>query len=905
MTSFRDHRVIIASLFLPNTVALSSDISETSSEVSYSPVPPTPSLLTPTLQVVRPPNTPLLSIVEDLAVKSKVVTPIGGTPRSETNPFAVSFQSLDKALFPAGSGAATPSSKPIHNRREAPPRLSGRKSSRSASVRRRQPGSETPPRGSNGNGTIPWHFEANPHGNGGLYNAIASVPNTILRKKLWVGTLGTATDAFDENTRKAVDARSREEHDSVPVWIDDTEFSGFYDTFCHQVLWPCLHYAVPDAPKTKVFYESSTFTHYQACNKKFADTIVANYREGDIVWVNDYHLMLVPSMVRAALPSAIIGFFMHVAFPSSEIFRCLAVREHLLKGLLSADLIGFQTANFARHFRQTVSRILSLEAVPKGITTREGKFVDVGVFPMGIDVRSLTMKRRDPEVSEWVSLLKKRYDGLKLIVGRDKLDEVQGVRKKLQAFEEFLIMHPEFCGQVALSTSEENEAQGDVADIVARINSRFSTLTYQPMVFLHIQDLTFSQYLALLTVADAFIVTSLREGMALRAHEYVECQEGRNRPLILSEFTGSYSYAGFRSCIAVNPWDSRNTAEAIYQALTMPDKEATARWKDLHRHVITQTAQTFVTSFLTRCIRVNLEHQQRDPESIPSFEIDGVLPKYKYSAERLILLDLEDTLWIRKHPEHAFEPPQDSVDILRKLTEDRKNRVWLLSGLPRAALSKMSALVPKIGLVAENGCYIKPRAVKGKEQDWINMVANYNMTWKTPCLEILAYFTERTPGSFVVVREASVVWYFWTDEAVKKKTDRAWVQRQAAEAQNHIWDSLGERYGLRIIPSENCFIVLPSNISRSTAVGAILRPGGPAQSVPSVWFSHPETEPSQDADVDLLLCMGADEKLLSRLNELHNAETVTTSGKGSDAKWRLTVPEIIPTLWKFTSNYDE
>ena len=120
--------------------------------------------------------------------------------------------------------------------------------------------------------------------------------------------------------------------------------------------------------------------------------------------------------------------------------------------------------------------------------------------------------------------------------------------------------------QVALQTTESNElAAGGVADLVTRINSRFSTLTYQPVVFLHVQDLTFNQYLALLTVADAFIVTSLREGMALRTHEYVECQEGRYRPLVLSEFTGSYSYSGFRSCIPINPWNTKGTADAIYQ----------------------------------------------------------------------------------------------------------------------------------------------------------------------------------------------------------------------------------------------------------------------------------------------------------------------------------------------------
>ena len=173
---------------------------------------------------------------------------------------------------------------------------------------------------------------------------------------------------------------------------------------------------------------------------------------------------------------------------------------------------------------------------------------------------------------------------MKLIVGRDKLDVIQGVRHKISAFESFLDKYPEYQGkvvliQVALQTTEENEAQGGVADVVSHLNSRFSTLTYQPVVFLHTQDLTFSQYLALLTVADAFMVTSLREGMALRAHEFVECQEQRHRPLILSEFTGSYSFSGFRSCIAINPWDKRSTAKAIHQALNITDEEATSRWE--------------------------------------------------------------------------------------------------------------------------------------------------------------------------------------------------------------------------------------------------------------------------------------------------------------------------------------
>ena len=552
-----------------------------------------------------------------------------------------------------------------------------------------------------------WHIELNPHCNGGLRNAVASVSDR-LRRKLWVGVLGTPTDKFNKSLREDINYRMRIEANCLPVWVPDAEFTKCYDEFCHQVLWPCLHYAVPDAPKTKYFYESASWAQYVAVNQKFANAIVANYEDGDIIWVNDYHLMLLPQMLRAKLPNASIGFFMHVAFPSSEIFRCLSVREKLLNGMLAADLIGFQTANYARHFRQTVSRILTLEALPKGIQTSE-RFVDVAVFPMGIDVKSLTLKRREPEVAEWVKLLRDRYAGMKMIVGRDKLDEIAGMRHKIRAFEHFLERYPEFQGkvvliQVALSTTEENELQGNVIDLVGRINSKFSTLTYQPIVFLHTDDLTFSQYLALLTVADAFLVTSIREGMALRTHEFVECQEGRARPLILSEFTGSYSYSGFRSCLPVNPWDTRMTSQAIFQALTMSDEEAMTRWKDLHAHVVTQTAQAFVTGFLTRCLRVHLEHENQvegdgSRRSVEKLDVASVLPRYRHSAKRLVLVDFEGTLWLRDPRSRTFDPPDEALDVLRALAEDDRNDVWLLSGLPiGGALDRIAEEFPSIGL---------------------------------------------------------------------------------------------------------------------------------------------------------------------------------------------------------------
>ncbi|KAI6107708.1 glycosyltransferase family 20 protein [Pisolithus thermaeus] len=1041
MSSFRNHRVIIASLFLPTTAALGESSPPTPDHhVAPDSEPAVPQSnggnqkQQPSYRQRQPGQLPLVSIVDDL--RSRAITPLASPQSDIPNPFTrfVNIASPRPGATPRSISARTPALSNSNNESSSDSNTSSqipaldrsftllrprkfqtthqdvqhsarlqRKQSRSSS---RRPKSVV--RGSNSDGVYqPWHISPNTHCNGGLKNAVDSAKGRLPRR-LWVGTLGSNTDGFGSEMRMNIDKRMRDMCDSVPVWIPDGEFESCYDEFCHQVLWPCLHYAVPDAPKTKYFYESASFKQYRSVNQRFADVIVENYHEGDIIWVNDYHLLLLPGLLRSHPKTALapIGFFLHVAFPSSEIFRCLSVRDSLLKGVLGADLVGFQTANYARHFRQTVSRILAYESLPKGIqvegpvapvstggeaetewresaegkkTKEKGRFVDVGVFPMGIDVNSLREKKRHPEVEYWVQLLRQRYAGMKLIVGRDKLDEIQGVRHKIEAFEHFLKTNPEFQGkvvliQVALQTTESNELAGGVSDVVARINAAFSTLTYQPVVFLHVQEVTFSQYLALLTVADAFMVTSLREGMALRTHEYVECQEERKRALILSEFTGTYSYSGFRSCFAVNPYDTRGTAKAIYQALTMSDEEAASRWQDLHNHVVTQTAQTFVTSFLTRCLRAHTEHASLsiDPSLVPALDLPRLIPKYRHSTTRLVFVDLEGCLWIRDMSKSAMiemmrtgkgpmvEPPEATIRVLEKMAGDPKNEIWVLSGLPvKGALERLAERVPSVGIVAENGCFVKTRKIGNKSDGqsngarWINMVANLDFAWKVPCIEILNYFTERTPGSFVEERATSVVWRFWTgppdstvsiddDPTITTSTsdtsptttnaatslpssesqhsDRSWARRQAAEAQNHIFDSLGERYGLRIIPGQNSFLVLPNNISRSTAVGTILHPGGPACSplgggagvgdadYDGYWSSvtigggtgrttsSTGGRVSSAAESTLVLAIGGDEKLLRRLNELDDAETVSTSRRGTDAKWKLDPREVLGVL---------
>lgn len=415
---------------------------------------------------------------------------------------------------------------------------------------------------------------------------------------------------------------------------------------------------------------------------------------------------------------------------------------------------------------------------------------------------------------------------------------LSGVRQKLLAFEVALDEHKELVGkivllQVALATTGENEEVAMATDVVARINNKYSTLTYQPVVFLHVQDITFCQYLALLTVADAFLATSLREGMNLTSHEFVVCQEHSHKPLILSEFTGTYS--SLRACIGINPWNTKQVADAIYKAVTMGDDEARERWKDLHRQVKTQDAQHWIQSLLGRLERAHIDQQRRNNLFMPRLEIGQ--SEWRASKSRLLLLDLEETL-VEEDPvvayQRGFEPPEELIKVLQDLTADAKNRVYVLSGKGKPDLDKLLVHVPRLGGVAENGCAIKyagssPKpAEEGQEapsKTWRSLVAGANMSWRASVKEILTYFTERTPGSWLEDRGASILWRFWSgslDQQNLECQEFQWARRQAAEVQNLIYDSLGERYSLRIIPGQTSFLIMPKNTSRASAVQHIV-----------------------------------------------------------------------------------
>lgn len=650
-----------------------------------------------------------------------------------------------------------------------------------------------------------WTVERAEQGNGGLRNAVqAAVRSGKLQDKIWVGTLGMPTDALDtdygRNTKNDIEGRLATEYDSVTVFCKDVDIEGAYTHYCKQILWPVFHYQIPDNPKSKA-YEDHSWVFYEKVNQAFADNIVQNWKRGDVIWIHDYHLLLVPAMVRKKIPDAKIGFFLHVAFPSSEVFRCLAVRKELLEGMLGANLIGFQIQEYARHFLQTCSRLLCVEATNDGVQL-EDRFVDVINLAIGIDPTALSMNRAEPEVATWLATMQERYRGKKLIVARDKLDNIRGVRQKLLAYELFLNKHPEWRDkvvmiQVALSSTESPDLDATVSDIVTRVNSSWANLAYQPVVYLK-QDISYSQYLALLTVADALMITSQREGMNLTCHEYLFCQDGKfeahnkHGSLILSEFTGSASVFK-KNELSVNPWNYSECANAIKQALEMGDEEKGTRWEKLNEAVMHHTAEHWFTSFLDRLDKAYDEQHKRGTTSIPRLSINALGSQYSASERRLFILDYEGTLASWGAPNSIIlTSPQPTIDVLNDILQDERNTVYVMSGRKPEDLDQLFKRCPDLGLIAENGCFLKSFG----SSEWQSLADPVMMhSWKSSVEGILEYYKERTPGSWIETRHCSLIFHY------KNAEDFESAGRQAGDCASHINDACeGQR--VRAIPLE-------------------------------------------------------------------------------------------------------
>ncbi|KAI5960090.1 TPS3 [Candida pseudojiufengensis] len=459
--------------------------------------------------------------------------------------------------------------------------------------------------------TAEWTVDSSDDGNGSLTKALdISVKNGILDQNKWVGIIAMPSDTISEDVKNKISSKLSKEYNCDAVFPNDITFEGHYKSFCKQILWPTLHYQIPDDPKSKAF-EDHTWGHYKLMNQIIANKLVETFIEtnGDcnfedsqnMIWIHDYHLLLVPKMIREKLPNVKIGFFLHVSFPSSEVFRCFAQRNELLEGMLGANCISFQTNEYIRHFRQTCNTLLNDVIVNDNEIIYKNQLTIVNTIPVGIDSPSLRTKVYSEEVKEWRKLIRERWNSEKLIISRDKLDKLRGIKQKLLAYEKFLINNPKFIEdtvliQICIGSSSDQNYENEIMKIISRINSLPENISInQPVVLLQ-KDIEFEQYLALQCEAETFIVSSMREGLNLTCHEFITATEEKKSPLILSEFTGSSDLLSCngKGAQLINPWDLKKFSETFLYALNMSKDEKLKRWENCHHFVLTQDSKHWV-----------------------------------------------------------------------------------------------------------------------------------------------------------------------------------------------------------------------------------------------------------------------------------------------------------------------
>ncbi|KAK9355247.1 glycosyltransferase family 20-domain-containing protein [Lipomyces doorenjongii] len=655
----------------------------------------------------------------------------------------------------------------------------------------------------------------------------------------------------------------------APVFLYGGE-QGRWRAYAEQVLWPLLHYILGE-PSDGI-EEKKWWLDYVKFNEAFADKICEIYKPGDIIWVHDYHLLLLPQILRQRLPKAYIGTFLHAPFPSSEYFRYLTKRRELLEGMLGSNMIGFQAYSFSRHFISACTRVLGFESTSASVDAF-GARVAIDVFPIGIDADRVQRDMDTAAVRENMLAIRDLYPGKKIIVGRDRLDSVRGVIQKLHAFEMFCQMYPEMVEKVVLiqltspAYAHSAKIEKKVNEIIAHINGTYGMLHFTPVQH-YPQQVARDEYFALLRVADLALITSVRDGMNTTSLEYVVCQRDSHGPLILSEFTGT---AGMLTdSIMVNPWDSVGVAKAIHASLVMkPERKAELEAK-LYKHVTTHTIQAWVSQFLSKLVSTLASYDHS--HMTPVLDRPLMHTKYMSARRRLFMFDYDGTLApIVKEPSAAIPHPR-VLDALERLASDSRNQVWIISGRDQAFLEQHLGGIYRLGLSAEHGCFMR----RIGSDCWVNLTETFDMGWQKDVIDIFQYYTERTQGSFIERKRAAVTWHY-------RRADPEYGAFQARECQNHLENTVTSKYDVEVMTGKANLEVRPRFVNKGEIAKGLV---------------HEYKDVDGTATTpDFVLCMGddsTDEDMFRALRKVDSLDqdctftvTIGPSSKMTTATWHL------------------
>ena len=584
---------------------------------------------------------------------------------------------------------------------------------------------------------------------GGVATGMDSIHSK--NETLWIGWPGIALDELNDEILKDLN-QFLEAKNFKAVNLNKEEIKDFYYGLSNKSLWPLFHYFIEYS-----VFDKSNWDSYQKVNDKFAQCIIENYNEGDLIWIHDYQLMLCPKMVRDLLPNSIIGFFLHIPFPSFEIFRIFPWRLELLKGILGADLVGFHTYNYQRHFLSSVKRILMANVKINRVSVGTRQVV-VNTFPMGIDFEKYNNSAKE-YFNKNLNYFEKKSSNVKNILTIDRLDYTKGIVQRIKAFEIFLNTYPEYLEKVKLTmlsvpsrenVSDYQNLKKETDEIVGRINGKYSTVNWTPISYYY-RSMSFDQLIELYMISDIAMITPVRDGMNLVAKEYIATRINGDGVLILSEMAGA-SKELFES-IQINPFDLNNMSESIYKALTMSKEEQIKRNLSMQNRIKRYNVELWSNEFINALKTKNQTQNSEMVKKINEHLNKSIIEKFNKSKSRVIFLDYDGTLvGFNKKPELAL-PDKSLYKLIDKIISYENTELVIVSGRDTSFLESCFGKL-KLTLVAEHGIFMKKN-----NESWVSKYTR-KRKWLDDLRPLFQSFSDRTPGTFIEEKQTSLVWHY-------------------------------------------------------------------------------------------------------------------------------------------------
>ncbi len=648
---------------------------------------------------------------------------------------------------------------------------------------------------------------------GGLATGMRSVSKKY--DSLWIGWSGLFPEELSLEMRKKTDEALRKEK-CLPVYIGREEIEKYYNGFSNGTIWPLFHYF----PQFTEYYKDH-WEAYVEINQRFASVLKEHLRKDDVLWIHDYHLLLLPKLIKDEFPAIPVGFFLHIPFPSFEIFRILPWRQEIIEGMLGADLLGFHTFDYERHFLSSVRRLLGYEIEFNRINLRT-RMARVDAFPMGIDYDrfhqaavSLMEKneKEQPEISAEIEKFHSLSPGRKLILSIDRLDYSKGIPNRLHAFEAFLEKYPQYRGKVTLvmlavpSRDQVEQYQlikKEVDELVGRINGAYATINWTPVWYFY-RSLPFDELIDLYTSCDIGLLTPVRDGMNLVAKEFIATKTSGKGVLILSEMAGAAKEMG--EAILINPNNREELADAIVQAIEMPEEEQRQRLDILQRRLRRYNIEKWAGDFMTSLQEVDGEQQKYLAKSLSDKWESRMFTQFGKAKKRIFFLDYDGTLvGFKKDPKMAF-PDQELYDLLERLAKHPLNTVVLVSGRDKETFTEWFGDRP-FTLIAEHGVWLKQQ-----DKEW-ELYEQMNTSWKDLIRPGIEFYVDRTPGTFIEEKNYSMVWHY-------RKADPELGAMRALELKYEL-TSLLSNLDLEILEGNKVVEVKKMGINKGKAAGRIL-----------------------------------------------------------------------------------